>query len=135
MIRIDTVREFARRMTRNERGMTLIEIMIVLAIMAAVMGGVLVAVDQGTQRARANETRTKAAQVLSAVSEVRIIAPREEPSISELQAQGYLAESQTYDAWGNEFRIEYGSEGVSVTSGGRDGSLGGEDDITVTSGN
>lgn len=135
MVRIDTVREFARRITRNERGMTLIEIMIVLAIMAAVMGGVLVAVQQGTQRARANETRTKAAQVLSAVSEIRIISPRDEPSVSELESQGYLAESQTYDAWGNEFRIEYNSEGVNVISGGRDGSIGGEDDITITSGN
>ena len=51
-----------RALFRNERGMTLIEIMIVLAIMAAVMGGVLVSVRQGTQRAQNNEARTRAAQ-------------------------------------------------------------------------
>ena len=121
-----------RALFRNERGMTLIEIMIVLAIMAAVMGGVLVSVRQGTQRAQNNEARTRAAQVMSAVAEVRIMTPRAQPSIDELVGQGYLAERQAEDPWGNRFQIQYSGSEITVTSAGRDGSFGNEDDIRVT---
>lgn len=92
-------------------------------------------IEEGEQRARANETRTKAAQALSAVSEIRIVSPEEEPSIAELEDTGYLATVQTYDARGNGFRLEYAGEQVKVVSAGRDGQLDSRDDIVVASGN
>ena len=76
--------------------------------------------------------RTRAAQVMSAVAEVRIMTPRAQPSIDELVGQGYLAERQAEDPWGNRFQIQYSGSEITVTSAGRDGSFGNEDDIRVT---
>lgn len=115
-------------LARNQRGMTLIEIMIVLAIMAAVMGGVMVSVRSGMNRTKISDTRTKAAQVMGYIEVERATDPRAQPSIDALG----LSESQTLDGWGNRFQIEYSGSAVKVVSGGPDGSLGGADDITVS---
>lgn len=107
--------------------------LIAAALLALV--GCVNPIEEGAERARANETRTKAAQLLSAVSEIRIISPEDEPSIVELEDAGYLATSQTHDAWGNGFRLEYAGEQVEVVSAGRDGQLGTRDDIVVENDN
>lgn len=122
------LRSLASPMARNQRGMTLIEIMIVLAIMAAVMGGVMVSVRSGMNRTKISDTRTRAVQVLGAVEMDRIADPRAQPSIDSLG----LAESQMVDGWGNRFTIEYSGAAVKVVSGGPDGSVGGSDDIVVS---
>ena len=111
---------------RNERGMTLIEIMIVLAIMAAVMGGVMVSVRSGMERTRISDTKTRAGNVAAMVDMERIANPRAQPSIEALG----LAESQLVDGWGNQFVIQYNGNEFKVLSGGPDGSIGGADDIS-----
>jgi len=122
------LRDRLRFPVRNERGMTLIEIMIVLTIMAAVMAGVMVSINSGRQNSNINRTRTMATTVLGHIETERILDPRAQPSIDALG----LAESQTMDAWGNKFQVEYSGRGVKVISGGPDGSIGGTDDVVVT---
>lgn len=113
---------------RNQRGMTLIEIMIVLAIMAAVMGGVMVSVRSGMNRTKISETRTLASNVMATIEMERIADPRAQPALEGLG----LAESQTTDGWGNRFNIEYSGRAIKVISGGPDGAIGGPDDIVVS---
>lgn len=113
---------------RNQRGMTLIEIMIVLAIMAAVMGGVMVSVRSGMNRTKISETRTLASNVMAIIEMERIADPRAQPTLESLG----LAESQMTDGWGNRFTIEYSGRTIKIISGGPDGSLGGPDDIVVS---
>lgn len=122
------LRNYIRVPRLSERGMTLIEIMIVLTIMAAVMAGVMVSINSGRQNSNINRTRTMATTVLGHVETERILDPRAQPNIDALG----LAESQTHDAWGNKFRIEYSGQTVNVISAGPDGSMGGGDDITVS---
>lgn len=122
------LRPSTRALTRNQRGMTLIEIMIVLAIMAAVMGGVMVSVRSGMNRTKISDTKTRANQVLAMIDVERIADPRAQPGIDALG----MSESQLVDGWGNRFQIEYSGNTVKIVSGGPDGSIGGADDITVS---
>ena len=125
---MQTLRDRLRLPRVSDRGMTLIEIMIVLTIMAAVMAGVMVSINSGRQNSNINRTRTMGTTVLGHIETERILDPRAQPNIDSLG----LAESQTFDAWGNKFRIEYSGQTVNVISGGPDGTMGGGDDITVT---
>lgn len=122
------LRDRLRLPKATDRGMTLIEIMIVLTIMAAVMAGVMVSVNSGRQNTNINRTRSMGATVLGHIETERILDPRAQPSIDSLG----LAESQTHDAWGNKFQVEYSGRSVKVISGGPDGSIGGGDDVVVT---
>lgn len=125
---MQNIRKRMRLPARSERGMTLIEIMIVLTIMAAVMAGVMVSINSGRQRTNINRTKMAANEILTYVTMEREADRHSQPSIESLG----LSESQMEDAWGNKFQIQYSGRSVKVVSGGPDGSIGGEDDIVVT---
>lgn len=112
-------------------GMTLVEIMIVVIIMALIATAVGVAVMPRLQKAREDSTKTDAQSIRSAV----ILHLGENPggncpTMDSLVEGGYIDSSKrTEDAWNNEFTIECDGDSVSVVSAGPDGQMGTEDDI------
>ena len=126
-----------RRMSRRSRrrlsspGMTLVEIMIVVIIMALIATGVAFAVIPMLGEARETQTSTDMRVIQGAVTLYLVHHGNCPESVSALVEDGRLSRSaRTTDAWNNEFTIicEGETEPV-IVSGGADGQVGTEDDI------
>lgn len=116
---------------RREEGMTLVEIMIVVIIMALIATAVGVAVLPRLKKAREDSTRTDAQSIRSAVVMYLSENPSGScPSTQDLAEGGFLdANKRLADAWDRDFQIECEGDNVSVASSGADGQFGTEDDI------
>lgn len=125
-----TRRSRTRRQPRLE-GMTLIEIMIVVIIMALIATAVGVAVLPQLDKARIKSTRTDAQTIRSAVTLYLADHPSERcPTIDDLISDAALDRSKrTTDAWEREFQVQCDGSNVDVLSAGPDGQFGSEDDI------
>ena len=121
----------------NQRGMTLVEIMIVVTIMASVMGVVGFAVMNALEKANINEAKIQISQLENAVDAYYLQTdPHEHPtSLEELAEQRIL---ETYevpkDPWGNEFVYRNQKRGFEILSLGPDGQEGTDDDISSIGG-
>lgn len=116
------------------RGVTLVEVMIVVAILAMVAGGVAVyAIPK--YRDTQKETAETAARTIRLAVQSRVLKPTDSgcPTVSQLVASKDLDPGQqTVDPWGEEYTISCGDEGdVSVLSKGPDRKRGTKDDIQV----
>ena len=129
--------ELRERLLRQRRsaGVTLVEVLIVVAIMAMLSGGIAFALLP-----KMNETRLKTAK--QGAQEIRKIVQLYQteggtdcPSLSALKKGGYLDKaSNTDDPWGKKFTIRCEDDDIYVTSNGPDAKRGTKDDITVPSG-
>lgn len=122
-----------RRDPRRLEGMTLVEIMIVVIIMALIATAVGVAVLPRLKQARVDSTRADAQTVSSGVQMYVADNPGGDcPSMDDLTSGGYINSStRTADAWDGEFVIDCQGDDVTVTSSGPDRQLGTEDDIST----
>lgn len=131
-----------RRRMASARGMTLLEIMIVIAILGLIASVVVVGVMNSFDRARINATRLKVGQILQALDMyranegdypsqadgLRVVAnpPNGGPSY-------FKDKNVPKDEWGQEFLYFYpsrsGGGGPEVTSKGPDRNEGTDDDI------
>ncbi len=120
----------ARRVLRRWRrprarleGMTLVEIMIVVIIMALIATGVAVAVLPQLETAKEDTTRTRAATIRSGATLYVAQSPGSDcPSVTDLVDEGYLQSGMdTSDGWGNEFTIRCEGGEVLVVSDRYDG--------------
>ena len=121
-----------RRLARRAReGMTLVEIMIVVIIMALLATAVGVAVLPRLQSAREKSTATDAEALRSAVTMYMAEnAGADCPTVEDLVDGAYIDRGKrTADAWDNEFLVECDGDDIAVTSAGPDGEMGTEDDI------
>jgi general secretion pathway protein G len=126
------MRETRRRAPRRRRaGMTLVEIMIVVIIMALIATAVGMAVLPALQDARRRQAQADAATMQSAALAYLVQSGRAEcPTASELEESGVLnAQTRARDPWDHEFVIECEGDAISVRSMGPDGQLGTEDDV------
>jgi general secretion pathway protein G len=115
---------------RAQQGMTLIEIMIVVVIMALIATGVGIAVIPQLQRAKIQETETGVETVRSAVTLYIATNNAECATIDQLIENKQLDKNKaTKDAWDRDFRIECDGTEINVTSSGPDGQFDTEDDI------
>lgn len=121
----------ARTLSRH-RGMTLIEIMIVVAIISLVLGGVSLMAFNQYKEAQISTAKKDAVQVQQAIelymTQKRGKCPK---TLQDLKASGVAAKVTT-DPWGNDYEFKCPGEktSVDVISGGPDGEIGTEDDIT-----
>ena len=128
-----------KRVVRNsrlrERATTLVEVLIVVAIIAMVAGGVGVAAFDYWGKAKQKTTATDARTVRQAVRTWRMEHDASGcPKVDELRQAGLLdSDSRSGDAWGEPWLIQC-SEDVSVVSGGPDRKLDTPDDIRVPAG-
>jgi general secretion pathway protein G len=116
-----------------EAGFTLIEIMIVLAIIALIAGGVGTAVFSQYKKAQVKIARQRVTAVKNGVSQYMIDNNTCPKSIDDLIAQKYLDRGNAKDPWGKEFTFHCpgtnDTENADITSSGPDKQDGTPDDI------
>ncbi len=120
-----------------ERGMTLIEIMIVVAIIAMVAGGVAVVAMPKLREAQASTAENACRVIRNAVSQWQM-AENEYgtcPTVSQLVQDKQLdAGQETDDPWGQPYTIACTEDEVIVSSTGPDKKAGSKDDIVIPKG-
>ncbi|MFO8070240.1 MAG: type II secretion system protein GspG [Polyangia bacterium] len=110
-----------------QRGMTLIEIMIVVIIMAMIATGVAVAVMPQLEKSRIQTARSDVAAIRAAVQLYQAEHPGKCPSVEDLKSSRLLNQSKrTVDPWDREFVIEcHAGDDPDVYSLGPEGEEGG----------
>ncbi len=118
---------------RRARGVTLIEVLVVVAIMALIAGSVGVAVFKHWSDAQIQTTATNARSIRKAVEAWWLNHDAAVcPGVDELVASGVVdRDSPRLDAWGESWRVECSEGQVSVLSAGRDRRHGTDDDIRI----
>ncbi len=135
-----TAREMAQALTSggrsglaNARGMTLVEVLIVLTIMASIMGVVGVSVVSALDRANIKEAQIEIKNLESLVNSYMLSAsPRALPdSLKDLTSGAVpLTRKIPNDPWGNEYVYNKVSNvEFTIVSVGADGNEGTEDDV------
>jgi general secretion pathway protein G len=114
----------------SQQGMTLIEIMIVVVIMALVATGVGIAVIPQLQKAKVQNTKGAVQTVRSAVALYMATNNADCATMEQLlQDKAIDKSTATRDAWDMDFRIECDGTEVTVTSAGPDKQFETTDDI------
>jgi general secretion pathway protein G len=126
-------RALRRARRRNQRGFTLLEIMVVLAIIGLIVGSVGVMVFNRFKKAQVSTAKTRVTQVANAVTQYMLDNSNNCPrSIEELVAQKYLQKGMK-DPWGKDFILKCpgtnDTDGADVSSAGPDKAEGTADDI------
>jgi general secretion pathway protein G len=123
----------ARLRRRHGRGVTLFEVLIVVAILAMIAGGVAFFALPQYQKAQVTTAKSHARIIRQAVSQWQ--ATNNEttcPTMSQLVQEKLLDPGQTTnDPWGQPFSLSCSDDGVTVTSNGGDKKKGTKDDITI----
>jgi general secretion pathway protein G len=126
-----TARALRKMLGKARAGLTLIEIMIVIAIIAMIGGGVTFAFQQ-QRRAQVKTTKTNAMQLRSLAQQYYTEHRDSCPTVQGLISAGEMdTRSKTTDEWGKPFNIVCNGEELDVTSSGPDGQAGTGDDITT----
>lgn len=120
-------------MRTASRGVTLIEIMIVVAIMSLVATGVVVAVIPKFNEARVKTADQNARELRNAVMRWRAThAPDQCPSLSQLvQDKEVDSASVKEDPWGSPYKILCADDEVTIVSLGPDKKENTADDVSI----
>lgn len=123
----------ARRTEVSKRaleGLTLIEIMIVVIIIAMIGAAAGVAILPQLEKARIKSTETdvKTIRGNAELWKAQNVG-KKCPTIQDLIDDGIQSKGKTTDAWENDYEIECEGNDVFVVSAGPDGEFGTDDDI------
>lgn len=113
------------------RGMTLIEILVVLAIIGLIVGGVAVVASNALGGAQEDTARNEVTQMEGYVEMYQVQKKGKCPkSMQELKAAGIVKKVKE-DPWGTEYKIKCPGENnnVDISSAGKDKEFGTDDDI------
>lgn len=129
----ETVRALLRH---SERGMTLVEIMIVLAIMASIMGIVGFFARGAIINANIREAQTQIGTLMQAVDSYYVFRNEYPENLDQLadppRGMAPILERIPEDPWGNPYQYaREGNQSFNVYSFGPDGNNGGGDDVCV----
>ncbi|HEX6766855.1 MAG TPA: type II secretion system protein, partial [Polyangiaceae bacterium] len=107
---------------RLERGVTLFEVLIVVAILAMIAGGVAFFALPQYQKAQVTTAKSHARIIRQAVSQWQATNNETScPTMSQLVQEKLLDPGQTTnDPWGQPFTLSCSDDGVTVTSSGGD---------------
>ncbi|MBW2526425.1 MAG: prepilin-type N-terminal cleavage/methylation domain-containing protein [Deltaproteobacteria bacterium] len=123
----------ARRRGR-QRCVTLVEVLIVVAIMALIAGGVSFMILPKYRQAQIDTANTTARTIRQAATMWRSLkgGAGECPTVSVLIEEKEIdPSSTTEDPWGQPFTISCSEDDVTVSSPGPDGKEGSKDDISI----
>lgn len=116
---------------KSAKGMSLIEILVVLAIIGLIMGGVAVVAGNAFSDAQGDTARNDMTALVSAAEMFKIKKRGQCPkSVQELKDAG-ISRKANKDPWGTEYKIICpGKNGsIDIVSAGKDKSFDTEDDI------
>ena len=118
---------------RTRRAVTLVEVLIVVAIIALVSASVAVAAHKFWWDAQYKHAKSNARAVRGAVKAWWVEHdPSLRPSVKELVSDQVLDKDHSNaDPWGNPWRIECAESDVTIYSDGRDRIAGTSDDIRI----
>jgi general secretion pathway protein G len=117
---------------RRAAGVTLVEVLVVVAIMAMLATGVGLYVLPKFRQTQIDTARNNAHSLRKAVESWQLSNTSECPTVSELiESKEIDSASNPDDPWGQEFQITCADDEVTVTSSGPDAKKGTEDDIQV----
>jgi general secretion pathway protein G len=116
-----------------DRGVTLIEVMIVVVILGLIASGVAVAVFPRFKEAQVKTTKTSAMELRRATEMWRGMHASDQcPTIEMLRAdKAFDTASKVSDAWDSPFKITCEDDETIVSSSGPDKKEGTADDIRV----
>jgi general secretion pathway protein G len=121
------------RVRNKQAGFTLLEIMIVLAIIAMIAGGVGVAVFKQFQKAKISTAKLRVKSARDAVTQYMIETPSCPKSMEELVSGKFLDKNNAKDPWGTNIMLKCpgtnDTDGADVSSAGPDKQEGTADDI------
>lgn len=115
----------------GSRGMTLIEILVVLAIIGLIMGGIAIVAGNAFQGAQGDTAKNEVIKTVGLVEMYQLKKKGKCPtSMDDLKKAGVLARVKP-DPWGNDYKIACPGEhdAIDVSSAGPDGEFGNDDDI------
>jgi general secretion pathway protein G len=115
------------------RGVTLVEVLIVVAIMSLIATTVVVAVIPKFQGAQNDTALNSAREIRNAVVRWRATRGGDEcPTVAQLRTDKEIdTASKIDDPWGSQFKITCADDEITVTSPGRDKKEGTADDLSV----
>ncbi len=121
----------------NTKGMTIVELMIVLTIIASIMGVVGFFVFGTLDKANIKEAQIEIGQLTQMVESYYLASsPRQFPDELEDLTTGPspLTKDIPSDPWGNPYNYKRQGREFTITSSGPDGVEGNEDDVTAEGG-
>jgi len=125
-------RTLRRARAAAARGVTLVEILIVLAIVGLIAGGVAMVAVPRFLEAQKKSTHTNAIAIYTAAESWRAAHPTECPTAERLKAEGVVSPtSKITDAWDMPYKITCDGDSFTVTSFGPDKRESTPDDIKI----
>lgn len=114
------------------RGVTLIEILIVLAIVGLIAGGVAVVAVPQFAKAQIKQAETDARTIHPVAEKYRVDHPGECPTVEALRAAKELSSaSKSTDPWDGQYKITCADDETIVSSSGPDKKENTKDDIRI----
>lgn len=124
------------RALREQRGVTLVEVLIVVAIIAMVAGGVTVFALPKYREAQLESAKTNARTIRNAIMDwQRVNNEVSCPTISQLVQEKHIdTAAEIDDPWGEDYGLNCTEDEVYVSSKGPDKKKGTKDDIQIPKG-
>jgi general secretion pathway protein G len=123
-----------RRLQLRSGGFSLLEIMIVLALIGMIGAGVAVVVNRSFQNAKLKIAKERIKEISQGVTTYMIDSNSNCPkSLEDLVAQKYVSKASAKDPWGKDFMLRCpgtnDTDGADISSSGPDKADGTADDI------
>ncbi|MGH7269809.1 MAG: type II secretion system protein [Polyangiaceae bacterium] len=123
----------ARFVRASSRGLTLVELIIVITIIGVLTAAISIGVMQAAKHANVGAAKTACSTVRQATMEWKAVNPGGDcPSVEQLRTEKDLDTGFSLkDPWGNLFKVSCDDDEITCTSAGPDKKEGTADDIVV----
>ncbi|MGB9621422.1 MAG: competence type IV pilus major pilin ComGC [Brevinematia bacterium] len=125
------LKEKITKIVRENRAFSLVEILIVLAIIGILLTIAIPNLFKAEEATRKRATEMEIRGIISAIYSYRLATYQLPKSIKQLVDEGYLKSSALTDEWGTEYNFQVKGNKIMITSAGPDKKFNTKDDITI----
>lgn len=128
---MDMSLKMKRLRKKAARGVTLVEVLIVLAIMALIAGSATLLVFPQLAKARVRTAKMDGQTIRKAAELDKNLDGNADacPSVQDLVTRKKIEAGKTTDPWGKPYKVVCGDDDIRVLSSGKDGKEGTPDDV------